>query len=436
MKNIFGFILKDEGDKKRLSKVVLPSIFIHLIAAVIYVFTILLLTRKLGAREYGIFTYSFTCISLIISLLMGGINVMSVREPPALLSKGQIGLWKGFYLWSSRFVLLVCIIVPLLITTFILFATHFLHLFKYSPYTLPILFALAAFPFYSLTNYYSSWLRGQREPVLSFLPDNIIKPVFFLIILVCFFHFNIWNAIWARDLSFVASSVFAFIVFRKMTKMDGITAEYDIPAWKTSLKSFFFLTALVSVSSRLDILMLGFYRDASQVGIYGGADMIASKIFVFQALMNQISTASISSLHALKDKEKLQNMVTKITRGVTIVSIPIFLVIIIFNKWILSFLGPAFINGQSALIILCIGQLISIAFGPVGNFAVTTKNEKVSIVFALIRIAIIILLNVILTPILGMIGTAIATSVSLVFWNVGMFMTIKKRTGLSTWIFG
>jgi O-antigen/teichoic acid export membrane protein len=285
-------------------------------------------------------------------------------------------------------------------------------------------------------NYYSAWLRGQHKTVLSFLPDNILKPVFFLIILVCFLHFNLWNAIWARDLSFIAASIFAISIFYKTTKMDDITPEYDVPAWKTSLKSFFLLTALMSINSRVDILMLGFYRDASQVGIYSGVDMIASKIFIFQALINQISAASISSLYALKDKEKLQKMVTKITRGVTIISIPLFLVIVLFNKWVLSFLGPAFVHGQTALIILCMGQLISVVFGPVGNFAITTKNEKINITFAAIKMGIAILLNLMLTPLWGLNGTAIATAISLIFWNAGMFVTIKKRTGISTWILG
>jgi len=435
-KNILGFMLKNEGDKKKLSTVILPSFFIHFIAGLLYVLTVLVLTRKLGAREYGVLTYSFTVISLIISLLLGGINVMAVREPPALLSKGQTGLWKGFYRWSSRIVIVVSILVPLLIAACILFARYYLHLFTSSLYTTPILCALAAFPFYALMNYYSAWLRGQHKTVLSFLPDNIIKPAFFLIVLVCFFHFNLWNAIWIRDLSFLAGSIFAIATFYRTTKMSSITPEYDIPAWKTSLKSFFLLAALVSISSRVDILMLGFFRDASQVGIYSGADMLATKIVIFQTLMNQISVASISRLHTLNDKKKLQSMMTKITRGVAIVSIPFFIVIILFNKWILSFLGPAFVQGESALIILCTGQLISLAFGPVGNFAVTTKNEKINIVFVILKMGIAILINLILTPIWGINGTAIATAASLVFWNAGMFITVKKRTGISTWIFG
>jgi O-antigen/teichoic acid export membrane protein len=435
-KNSIGSILKNEGDKKKLSNVILPSFSIHFIAGLLYLLTNAVLTRKLGAMQYGILTYSFTVISLIVGLLMSGINNMAVREPPALLSKGKIELWKGFYLWSSKLVWFVCILLPIFIGGCIIIATFYLHILAYSNYTLPILFTLPAVPFFCFMSYHSAWLRGQHKTVLSFLPDNIVKPLFFLMALFCFFHFTLWNAIWARDLSFIAGSIFAIVAFYRTTRTDKIIPKYDIPGWKSSLKSFFILTVFMNINLRLDILMLGFYRDASQVGIYSLADRVAASIVIFQIIMNQISTASISRLHALNEKEKLQKMIVKISRWVTAISIPVFLVILFFGKWILSYFGPAFVKGETALIIISIGQLIGIAFGSVGNFSITTKNERITIFFAVIKMAILILFNIILTPTWGINGTAIATALSIIFWNAGMFMAIRKRTGLRTWIFG
>jgi O-antigen/teichoic acid export membrane protein len=436
VKNSIHSILKDEGDRKKLLKVILPSFFIHFIAGLLYVLTLSVLTRKLGARQYGILTYAFTVISLIVGLLISGINNMAVREPPALLSKGKVALWKGFYVWSYKLVLFIGILLPIFIGGFIILATFYVHILRYSHYTLPILYALPAVPFLCLMNYYSAWLRGQYKSVLSFLPDNIIKPIIFLIALVCFLNFNIWNAIWARDLSFAAGSIFAIAAFYRTTKIDKIVPQYDIPAWKSSLKSFFVLTVIININLKLDILMLGFYRDASEVGIYSLADRVATSIAIFQMVMNQISTPSIARLHALNEKEKLQRMIVKIARWVAIVSLPVFFIILFFGKWILSFFGPAFVQGQKALIIICIGQFIGIAFGPGSNFSVTTKNERLTIIFALVKMAVIILLNMIFTPIWGIVGTAIATAASIIVGNAGMYLTIKKRTGISTWIFG
>ena len=84
----------------------------------------------------------------------------------------------------------------------------------------------------------------------------------------------------------------------------------------------------------------------------------------------------------------------------------------------------------------CAAQLMDIAFGPVGSFALMTGNEKYSTRYMGIGILINIALNLLLTPRMGLNGTAIATSCSIVFWNAAMFITIRKKTGIRTWIWG
>lgn len=436
--NTLSFFIKNEEERKKIIKVILPSFFVYFIAGLLNVLTILLLTRKLGAGQFGILTYSFTLITLIASLSTNGINIMAFREPPALLSTGETGFWKGFYLWASKRVLWVSVLVSCLIVIVVLAGVYYFHLpaWQSSPYAIPILFAAASIPFYCLMNYYSSCLLGQHKTVLSFLPDNIIKPLFFLVVLICFFQFNIWNAILVRDLSFVAGFIFAMLMFYKLKKTDTTPPQYKTGEWKASWRSLFLLNAATSLNARLDIIMLGFFMDAAHIGIYNGADKVATSIIIFQAIMNQILSPSISRLHALNDKTGLQNMATKITRWVTIISFPVFILVIIFNKVILSYLGPAFTDGQAALIIICAGQFIGIAFGPLGVFSVVTKNEKITTRFILWKMGVLVLLNIILTPIWGINGAAIATATSIIFWNAGMYVVIKRRTGVSTWIFG
>jgi hypothetical protein len=37
---------------------------------------------------------------------------------------------------------------------------------------------------------------------------------------------------------------------------------------------------------------------------------------------------------------------------------------------------------------------------------------------------------------MGINGTAIATACALITWNTGMYLSIRKKTGIRTWIFG
>jgi O-antigen/teichoic acid export membrane protein len=440
LKKMVAVLFKNAEDRKRLYKVVVPSFVIHFFAGLFMLALVFVMTRGLGSRQYGIFTYCFSIVFIVVSLITYGINVMAVRETPSLLSTGKTVLWKGLHTWSFKLILVLSIVFPLLIIGFLTISTFYLHLFKETVYTVPLIFALTAVPFYATMSYFSNSLRGQHRTVLAFLPDNIVKPVLFLLCMGISFAFlselHLRIVILLNVLAFMGAAAFAMIVFYRTTSLKGIKAEYDIKLWKKSLQSFFLLTVVISINSKMDILMLGYLKDSSQVGIYSVADRIGTSLMIFLAIMNQSSAASISRMHTLEQKQKLQEMITKISRGVMIISLPVFACIVIFSKWIMSYFGADFASGQTALIIIASGQLISIAYGPVGTMALMTGNQRYSIIYTFINILINFILNIILTPSLGITGTAIATTCAIITWNTGMFLSTKKKTGIRTWLLG
>jgi O-antigen/teichoic acid export membrane protein len=152
--------------------------------------------------------------------------------------------------------------------------------------------------------------------------------------------------------------------------------------------------------------------------------------------MNLIIQATISRLHTMKEKEKLQAMLTRVTRWIMAFTIPAYAFIVVFSKQILSFFGPGFSEGQTALIIICSAQLVNVAFGPVGVLSLMSGNERYNIIFSGIKVVLGIALNLLLIPSLGVVGTAIATAACIVVTNVGLYITINKKTGLRPWIFG
>jgi O-antigen/teichoic acid export membrane protein len=437
---IISIFLKNEEDRERLHKVVIPTFIIHFFAGILLLVFTFVLTRGLGSKQYGLYRYSFSIVYLIVNLATYAICITAVRESPSLLSKGKIALLEGLHQWSLKLILLTCTLLAIVAAIFITTTTFCFHLFKETAYTTPLLLALITVPLCGVMNYFSSALRGRYKIVLSLLPDNIIKPLILLssigILFIFSIPFNIRSAILLNIISFGGAGIFAITVFYKTSKHNNIQAEYDTLFWEKSVKTLFLLSLVMSINSRLDILMLGYLKDPSQVGIYSAADRVGTLLITFLLIMNQISAASISRLHSLEQKQQLQGIITKASRWVMLISLPVYIFIVIFSKWIMALFGPGFEDGQTALIIIATGQIINIAFGPVGNIALMTGNQRFNITFTSINIFVNIILNLILTPKLGITGTAIATAFTLVIWNTGMFLTIRKKTGIATWIFG
>ena len=432
--------IKSDEDRAKLSTVIIPSFLVRSGYFLLSPLILIVLTRTMGPARYGVYNYTFTFIFLLMNLSSYGFEVIALKYTSAYLSKGQKGLWKGLYNWSSRYLLIISSSIAVATALFIWVFVFLLHIIPRTPYTMPILVSCSVIPIYTLMNFYSNLLRGQDKSMISFLPDNIVKPLFLLMALVAvrllLGHMSLHIALALNILSFVIAFTFIFIVFRRVNDFKGIKAEYDKPKWKSFVGSLFVLTIISSLSSRLDTIMLASMKDSSQVGIYNVAERYAASLLFFMYVMNMIIAPSIARLNTPEDKEKLQKMITRTIRWIMLFSLPVFVGVIVFSGQIMHLSGPEFVPGKIALIIISFGQLIDIAFGPVGNFALMTGNEKYNTIYMAIGIFINIALNLLLTPKMGFVGTAIATASCTIFWNAAMFITIKRKTGIRTWIFG
>lgn len=289
--------------------------------------------------------------------------------------------------------------------------------------------------------YFDTLLRGHHKIILSLLPDNIIKPLLFLLLLagtMVFYGLNLKIAISLNIIAYIGGLLITYGIFKSVVPLKEIKAIATTSHWDAPLKTLFLFSIINVIRSQIDIVMLGYikFNDPSQVGIYKSADLVATYVLFFLTLMNLITAPSISRLYAMNEKEKLQRLVTKTIRGVLALTVPFVAVFIIFSHWIMLYFGPNFLKGQSALIILCIAQLINVCFGQVGNVSLMTGNQKYNSIFAAVAIVINVIVNLILTPAMGINGTAIATAVAIIFWNVSMFYMVKKNTGIKTWVFG
>ncbi len=433
-------IIKNEEDKAKLSTVIIPSFIVRSGYYVLSYLILLVLTRTMGPTRYGVYSYTATIIFLLMNFSSYGFEVIALKYTSSYLSKGEKGLWKGLYNWSSKMLLIISTALSAATVLFLWIFVFVLHLIPKTHYTLPILVSCSIIPLYTLMNFYANLLRGQGKSLLSFLSDNTIKPLFLLIaLIVCRLllgNMSLPLAVGLNIVSFVVAFVFVFMVFRKVNNLKDIKAEYDKPKWRSFVGSLFILTCVTSLYNRLDTIMLGSIKDAAQVGIYYAAERNASSLFFFMYVMNMIIAPSLASLNTPEDKVKVQRMITRTIRWVALFTLPVFAAIIIFSGQIMHLSGPEFLPGKMALIIISCGVLIDIAFGPVGYFALMTGNEKYNTIYMAISIFLNIAMNLILTPRMGFVGTAISTATCTVFWNAAMFITISRKTGIRTWIFG
>jgi len=120
-----------------------------------------------------------------------------------------------------------------------------------------------------------------------------------------------------------------------------------------------------------------------------------------------------------------------LTKWIFSATFPLFLLMFLFPEEVLRiFFGSAYVSAASALRILAIGMLFHVFFGPNASTLIVIGKTKLNMVDNIVGIFVNAVLNVLLVPILGIIGAAISTTTSLAAINVLKTAQIFKIHGI------
>ncbi len=183
------------------------------------------------------------------------------------------------------------------------------------------------------------------------------------------------------------------------------------------------------IMSWTDVLLLGYYLNETQVAIYNIAFKISALVTVVLYAINAIASPQFASLFALDKQEELRRLALQIAKLNFFLTIPATVGIFASLGFYSYLFGEEFIAGQFCLIILCVGQFFSAICGSVLTLLNMAGKEKTvrNIVggTALLNLG----LNAVLIQLYGIEGAALATSISLVVWNLLGVMAVKKYFG-------
>src|SRR5260370_2218164 len=163
--------------------------------------------------------------------------------------------------------------------------------------------------------------------------------------------------------------------------------------------------------------------------MYGVADRGAESIAFVRMGGGSVFAPLVSRMYVAGEMDKLQRMVTKFARVTLMVSLPVALGLIFFGQWFLTFFyGPQFAEGREALAILSMGQLFSVAMGPVGMILIITGHEAKAATAIGWPAGATIILNLPMVPRWGLEGAPIANATGIVVLKI--VVTPWTRTGL------
>ena len=434
---ILGRKQEDGNFTGYVAKTSVQLFLIHCVALVLGFLSNYILVKVAGVNAYGAYVYIFNLLYLLVSFCIMGVDTLLVKKVAAYDATQKYAELKGIIFFS-----LIAVILGSLIVSFISQQVIGFTGMKSKMGISWLILSFLSLLMLSVTAVNQASLQGLKKIVFSQVTEKVIKPLVILIVVVIFFYIRkaviLEELIWINIAAIGTAMVITLILNQKSlaSRIKKVKAQYDLANWASSSMTFFLLSILYVFNSRVDIFLLGLFRRPEEVGIYTIALRISEVIGFMLVIANFVMAPVIVKLFESGELVKLQKLVTRSSRAVLSVGLPLMLIIIVFRKNILLFFGEDLLDGQEALLVLCFGQFINVVFGSVGLLLVMTGHQKFSIFSLTAATGLNIILNLVLVPRYGLMGTAIATAMCLIVWNCMMYFFVRRKLNIRTTAFG
>lgn len=426
--------------KSNLMRGGLASIAIKIFGLGFSLLTAVVLARVLGPEQYGIYSYVLAIVSILAIPAMFGLPSLIVRETAKAEVKQEWGKMRGLWFWANSLTASLSIIIAL-ITAVVLWLNRDnftqMQFFTFA-------WGIAFIPLSALAALRGASLRGLRKVIQGQLPEQVLKPALFIIMLAVVgltgvAELTAESAMMLNALSAGVAFVFgAWLLLRvKPKQLNTAEREFERKAWVTSVIPLAMVAGLDILIHETDIIMLGLLGTKEEVGFYRIAVQGASLITIGTAMIQMVVTPYLSRFYYQNDFEQLRKIITLSARGAFLVVIPVALTFIFFGEWIIRLVfGEVYAVSYIPLLILIIAQLIHVGVGlggPILNMCGYEKGTLYAQVFAVVTN---IVLNYIFVPIWGMEGAAWATFCAVFIRKIAVWIMVFKYLSIDTSIIG
>jgi O-antigen/teichoic acid export membrane protein len=177
------------------------------------------------------------------------------------------------------------------------------------------------------------------------------------------------------------------------------------------------------------ILISGAVLRAEDVALLSAAQRTAMLASFVLMVVNMVVAPRYARMWKEKDLKRIKRLAKWSTRSMTLMVLPVVTILIVYSSEILSMFGQDFAGGANLLIIMVLGQLVNVGTGSVGYLLNMTGNEAIYRALTIISGVFGMLLAYFLISTLGVLGGALAFTLSGIFQNILGVIAVRKKLG-------
>ncbi|MEX0857885.1 MAG: polysaccharide biosynthesis C-terminal domain-containing protein [Balneolaceae bacterium] len=403
-----------------------------------FISTVQLFPNILGAEEFGL-TRTLLAIMFVGSQIISiGIPNTIIKQFPYLIQHTENT--RGLFL---LFIIPVVFVFLLLSIFILLFQDFVVNIYEDSPllglyyhFIIPLILFSALFAV--LSSYISSLLDTVFASFLQDVLQRIVIVISLILVYFGFISFDTFIFIFVGNYGLILLILLIYSFQKNYLNLSLPLELINKPILKRissySFYSFFGRITMILVGN-IDILMLSAYKGLEQTGIYAIAFYVGTVISVARRSISKISFPLISKDMENNDLKSVSKMYKQTSLNMFLVGFLFYIGVWANMDNLFAMLPEEYAAGGIVILLIGAANLFDMISGTNGQIILSSKYYKHDMLFTSFLVVFSIAMNAFLIPRYGIIGAALATSCSMLVYNIIklVFVQIKFSMQPFSW---
>jgi O-antigen/teichoic acid export membrane protein len=288
-----------------------------------------------------------------------------------------------------------------------------------------------AFETYSKLNYQAS--------IGSFYKDFVQRLLILLSLsayLILNFSFDSFAVFYVSSICLPTVFLLAFLIRKDKIRLSKISMDRSDFSYMSNVGFFGLITGLANIAIlSIDKIMVNNEISNSATGIYVTMAYFGILIAIPSRSLLKIASTLITEAFHKGDSEQIRNIYYRSCLNQFVIGVLFFLGIWLNIEGILDFLPKPYAQGKWVIFYIALGNLAVMSGGV--NSAIVGNSEyyRFNAYFTIALLVLAVGTNLLLIPIFGITGAAMATLTSLVLFNLMKFIFIYLKFGYQPYDF-
>lgn len=413
----------------------------RLSGAVTVLLTQILLARWMGAYELGVYVLAFSWLIMLSTVVGLGFPMASMRILGKAQHHGEAGIVRGYIRRGREINMGVGLMVGLVGIGVVLLNAAQLSASQQNA----LILAFVCVPVLAMMRMHERAAQAHGWFVLAMLPNMFLRPIAFLFIVWLAANYGTGlDAPRVMLLHVLLIGVMAFthgVLFstRMRHEVGMPKPDFRDREWFHVALPLLIVTLFSQYFADLDIVVVGLILAPDKLAQYNAGYRVAWVISFGFLAVNAVLMPRVSKLYAAADTTAIQNTVALATLVTATGAIVAVTLLVFFGETILRLFGEAFVPAYESMLILAASQVLLAMIGPVATLLSVTGHQLYCLkVFSWSLLALVVL-SILLTPVYGMNGAALAVLLVTLFWALLLRSYVRKFLNIessiaSTWL--